>query len=343
MSGAVIFGGAGYIGRNWARRLAAQGKFGPIVLADLREPEGPLPRGVEFKLCDVRQPIHPQVPGIRPEWIFNFAAVHREPGHHPAEYFDTNLAGARRACEFAEATECAKLLFTSSISVYGPTGGPTPETAPTYPSTPYGISKLCAELIHEGWSRAVPNRRLIVCRPGVVYGPGDPGNILRMIRAVRRGYFVFPGTSALRKSYAYIEGLLDAFEFALDRPEALLCYNYVEAQTETIGDMVRIIRRELGCWSPLISVPSGLLQVVAAGLQWLTRGKTPIHPARVRKAATPTHILPQRLQELGFRFRYDFRSSLEHWRSESPEDFGLTATDAQEALRLQTARRQVES
>ena len=321
MTMAIIFGGAGYIGRNLAKRLAAGKRFDRIILADIRSAELPLPPQVEFQQCDVRNSILTQMDGLKPDWIFNFAAVHREPGHEPAEYFDTNLAGARNVCAFAEATGCANLLFTSSISVYGPTKGATAETSPTYPRTPYGISKLCAELIHEGWLRAGKDRRLIICRPGVIYGPGDPGNILRMIRAVQRGYFFFPGTTTLRKSYGYVEGLVDSFEFAMARLESHLLFNYVETETETIGNLVQIIRQQLGCSTPVISIPLWLLQPLATGMQLLTKGRSPIHPDRVRKAATPTHIVPERLKELGFKFNYDFSSSLNHWRSMSPQDF----------------------
>ena len=336
MTSAVIFGGTGYIGGNWARRLAAGKRFDRIILADIRLGKSPLPPQVEFQECDVRKPILPQIDGVKPDWIFNFAAVHREPGHEPAEYFDTNLPGARNVCAFAEATGCLNLLFTSSISVYGPTLGATAETSPTYPRTPYGISKLCAELIHEGWLWAGKNRRLIVCRPGVIYGPGDPGNILRMVRAVQRGYFFFPGTTTLRKSYGYIEGLIDSFEFAMAHAEPHLRYNYVEAETETIGRLVQIIRQQLDCSAPVISIPLWVLQPVAAGVQLITKGKSPIHPARVRKAATPTHIVPQRLKELGFRFNYDFRSSLDHWRTISPQDFLDRSKNGQTILRTGT-------
>jgi nucleoside-diphosphate-sugar epimerase len=322
MAHTIIFGGTGYIGRNWAIRLAAQDEFNRIILADIRHPDGPLPPRVEFQLCDVRQPISSQLSCAEPDWIFNFAAVHREPGHEPAEYFDTNLAGARNVCAFADATGCQNILFTSSISVYGPTTGATTETSPTYPRTPYGISKLCAEFIHEGWQKNQPYRRLVICRPGVIYGPGDPGNILRMIRAVQRGYFVFPGPLTLRKSYGYVHGLLESFEFAIAQAEQLLRYNYVEAETETIGELVHIVRRQLRCSAPMLSVPLWLLEPTAAVLQLVTRGQSPVHPARVRKAATPTHIVPQQLKELGFQFRYDFQSSLEHWRSQAPLDFG---------------------
>ncbi len=321
MNSCVIFGGAGYVGYRWAIRLAEKKQFARIVLADLRPPMVTLPDGVEFVLCDVRKPIEPQLTNARPDWIFNFSAVHREPGHAREEYFDTNLPGARNVCAFAEQTGCKNILFTSSIAVYGPTNGATAETSPLYPVSPYGISKLAAELIQEGWRQAGQERRLLVCRPGVVYGPGDPGNILRMIRAVKKGVFVFPGSKQLRKSYAYIEGLLDSFEFVMARPESQLTYNYVERETEPLGTLVQIVQEQLGKKIPTFTAPLPLLQMAAAVTQVLTAGRSPVHPARVRKVATSTHIVPQMLQDLGFKFRYDFRASLKDWATKAPEDF----------------------
>lgn len=70
---AVIFGGTGYIGRNCAKRLADRKIFNRIILADIRRAEFPLPPRVEFQECDVRKPILPQLGGLKPDWIFNFA------------------------------------------------------------------------------------------------------------------------------------------------------------------------------------------------------------------------------------------------------------------------------
>jgi nucleoside-diphosphate-sugar epimerase len=321
MTSYLILGGSGYIGFKWAERLAARGRVGEIILADTRPPQTPLPPGARFVLCDVRKPLAPQLGALRPEWIFNFAAVHREPGHAREEYFDTNLPGARHVCAYATATGCPNILFTSSIAVYGPTAGATSEASPKYPTTPYGISKLGAELIQEGWQGAQPGRRLIVCRPGVVYGPGDPGNILRMIRAVKKGIFVFPGSKQLRKSYAYIEGLLDSFEFTLARAEGQLTYNYVEQETEPLGRLVELVQQQLGKKVPTFTAPLFLLTSAAFAVQVLTGGRSAIHPARVRKAATATHIVPQQLQDWGFVFRYDFAASLRDWAKKSPQDF----------------------
>ena len=319
MKRCILFGGSGYIGTMLARRFAETGRFDEIVIADMQSPAA-LPPGARHVSCDVREPIPPVV-GESAEWIFHFAAVHREPGHTDEEYFATNVPGGRHVCEFAERIGCRNITFTSSIAVYGPTTGATDESAPLHPTTAYGRSKQEAEAIHAAWQTTAPGRRLMIVRPGVIYGPGDPGNVLRMIRALHRGYFVFPGSTAIRKSYGYIHGLLDAFEFAMQRSEPALTFNYVERETVTIGEMAKIVRQFLGVSAPVLALPAWLLMPVAWLAQRATGGRSALHPVRVRKAATPTWIVPARLAELGFNFRYDFETSLADWRERAPQDF----------------------
>ena len=316
----IIFGGAGYIGIRLARHLREHG-WDHVLLGDIKPPHDPLPSGVIYVPCDVRHPIAEQIPGGEVDWLFNFAAVHREPGHAFREYFDTNLPGARNVCTYADQIGCKNILFTSSIAVYGEITGPTDEYSTPYPDTGYGISKLCAELIHEAWQSRDPARRVIIVRPGVVYGPGDPGNMLRMIRALQKGIFVMPGDGSVRKSYAYIYGLLESVEFMLSRPEPSLCYNYVEKETETLRDLVGRVTALLGIRRPRARIPKQALIAIARMAQLVTGGRSPIHPVRVRKAAKSTHIVPAQLIRLGFEFRYDFAESLRHWMSVAPEDF----------------------
>ena len=318
---AIIFGGTGYIGTRLAVHLRDQG-WRRIQLADIKPPVGALPPGIDFVRCDVRLPIEAQIGAAEADWIFNFAAIHREPGHAYREYFDTNLPGARNVCAYAELIRCANILFTSSIAVYGDIIGPTDERTATYPNTAYGISKLCAEIIHEGWREAGSNRRLVIVRPGVVYGPGEPGNMLRMIQALQRGRFIFPGDGSVRKSYAYIFGLLESMEFMLARPEPCLRYNYVEKETEPLRALVDHVAALLGIRPPKLRAPAVLLMSAARLAQLATNGRSPLHPMRVRKAAQSSHIVPAELIRLGFDFRYDFPSSLRHWISVAPEDFG---------------------
>ncbi|MFZ5981795.1 MAG: NAD-dependent epimerase/dehydratase family protein [Candidatus Zixiibacteriota bacterium] len=321
MSTCVIFGGAGFIGTHLARHYLETGRFTHCHLADIRESALDGDKGVSTSLTDVRRPIPENLVTEPPEWIINLAAIHREPGHVREEYFETNLAGARNVCAYADRVGCDNIYFTSSISVYGPTTGPTDEGSPIQPSTPYGGSKYPAELIHEMWLRAKPGRRLMISRPGVIYGPGDPGNILRMINAIKRGYFAYPGSPKIYKSYGYIYGLLDSIDFVMDSEMEYFVYNYVETPTQMLGELVKTVKQTLSRRALVLSIPLWVLLPISKTIQVLAGFKNPIHPVRVRKAATPTHIVPQALIDKGFTFTYDFASSLIHWQATAPEDF----------------------
>jgi len=339
MKRCVIFGGAGFIGTHLTRHFLATGRFQHVHVADIRPTVLEGVPGVSYSRTDVREPIPDGLVAESPAWIFNLAAIHREPGHQPEEYFDTNLSGARNICSYAEAVDCRNVYFTSSISVYGPTSGPTRESSPHRPTTPYGCSKLPAELIHEGWRRAGAGRRLLISRPGVVYGPGDPGNIMRMIRAIKKGYFAYPGRPDVMKSYAYIYGFIDSVDFVMAREENHITYNYVETPTEPLADLVTTVKSFLNCKALVLPLPLGVLVPAARLIQVLLGSRNPIHPVRVRKAATSTHIIPQTLLDLDFDFKYDFAQSLEHWRRVSPSDFDFSEAVPPECKRLTLIRK----
>jgi nucleoside-diphosphate-sugar epimerase len=322
MSCIVIFGGTGYIGMSLARYWLKSGRATQIVLADIVAPKEPLDARMRFVRCDVREPIAADLAPQPVSWIFNFAAVHREPGHAAHEYFDTNLKGARNVCDFAERVGCDNICFTSSISVYGPSMQPSDESARLCPTSPYGGSKAMAELIHQLWLERSERRRLIMVRPGVVFGPHDPGNIGRMVQAIRRGYFAFPGSTNIHKSYAYIYGLLESIDFVIDSGERCVVYNYVETPTETLKQIADETKAFVGSRAPILSLPASLLIPVAHVVQFLRKGRSSIHPVRVRKAGMPTHIVPRRLKDMGFEFRYPFAKALEHWAMQVPSDFG---------------------
>jgi nucleoside-diphosphate-sugar epimerase len=330
MKTCIIFGGSGYIGSKIVERFLEKKRFDKIIQIDIQDPTISF-QDVQFIRADVREslldlPILRDEISVKDSWIFNLAAIHREPGHKQKEYFDTNIKGAEHVIEFANDIGIDNIFFTSSIAPYGRSLEQRDEKSMLYSETPYGISKGYAEYIHKIWQLKDANkRRLIICRPSVIYGPGDPGNILRMIKAIKSGFFFYPGSSDIIKGYGYIYGLLDSIEFTcFEKDEKLITYNYAENPTVPMKKLGDIIQTFLGIKRTIPTIPISALVVVASILQIMGKpfGKfSSIHPVRVRKAGFPTNVKPQYLIDNGFEFKYGFEESLKHWMSVSPEDF----------------------
>lgn len=326
----ILIGGSGYIGRNLLRYLLRHDFADKYLVLDIEELSGfreELINGmVDFHRVDVREKIDYSFANIDLEnsWIFNFAAVHREPGHEYREYFDTNVPGAKNVCQFASRLGIRNILFTSSIAPYGKSLGERSEKSFLYPETAYGISKALAEGIHKEWLAENNERRLVIVRPSVIFGPKDPGNVYRMIKGLRNGTFVLPNGGNIIKGYGYIFGLVESMLFVIKKRERIIIYNYAENPLEPLNQMVEITKKEFGYKRPTLKLSVSLLAVIAFFIQKgfnIIGKKSDIHPVRVRKAGFPTNIKPQYLIDNGFEFKYDFRNAIKHWRMVSPEDF----------------------
>jgi nucleoside-diphosphate-sugar epimerase len=324
---AIIFGGAGYIGRNMVSEFLKSNVFDEYIICDIRELDDfKHEKKVIFKKIDVRNPIALDLASVNvnTSWIYNFAAIHREPGHEFQEYFDTNIPGANNVTEFASKTGIKNIYFTSSIAPYGKSMEKKTEDSELYPCTGYGISKALAEKIHAIWLRGDSSRRLIIVRPSVVFGPKDPGNVYRMIKAIKKGTFVLPDGGKVIKAYGYVFGLIDSMLFTMKRQDKLIVYNYAENPLVPLREMTEIVKREFSYNKPILKVPVKILAIIAVVLKTLLKivGKsTNIHPVRVRKAGFPTNIQPKFLIENGFEFKYSFGAALKHWNSVNPDDF----------------------
>ncbi len=164
----ILFGGSGFIGTHLIHLLnkEAMQAGDKIYDCDIVMPgeEGVVPgiveqnENVEYVRSDVRNPVELNFNPTPDDIIINLAAVHRTPGHRDEEYFETNIRGAENVTAFAEQHGIRKILFTSSIAPYGADEALKEESTLPTPNTPYGISKLVAEKIHEKWQEKPAER-----------------------------------------------------------------------------------------------------------------------------------------------------------------------------------------
>ncbi len=334
----VIFGGTGFIGTHFAAHLLANKLTERVVLADVRlspREAWPIPLQeaashgqVRTIQIDVRQPIHHAELPNHADLVVNLAAVHREPGHEAYEYFATNLPGAEHVCEWAEQVECPWIIFTSSIAPYGPTEEERDEKSLPVPISPYGASKLAAEKIHLGWQRAGQGRRLTIVRPGVVFGPGEGGNVSRMVKAVLGRYFPYMGNRQTRKAGGYVKELCQALtwvmQWQVEKGKETMLFNFTMDPAPTVEEYVNTICRVAGVERFVPSIPYPLLLGASypiAALCRLLGIHQPISPVRVRKLVRSNNIMPKFLRDHGYPYQYTLEQALADWRREKPEEW----------------------
>lgn len=317
MKFALITGASGFIGTRLVRRLASGGVR--VTALDRAEPRERLP-GVAYLTHDVRQPIDPEH-ARGADCIYNFAAVHRTPGHPPHEYYDTNVFGAANITRLAHEADVKTIVFTSSISVYGPSEDVVTEASPLRPVSDYGRSKRMAEMVHEQWRMAGGGRRLVVTRPGVIFGPGERGNYTALAQAMKRRIFAYPGRRDTIKSGGYVDELLDAIAFACARTEPYILFNFAYPDFSSTEEIVGAFKRISGFTHSPPTVPLPVLMGAACVFEVAAKVgvRTPIHRERVLKLVNSTKVWPGWLKENGYAFRSNLESALTAWRDESPD------------------------
>lgn len=338
MNSAVIFGGTGFIGVFFAQHLLNKGEADKVYLYD-REPINlktstfrkqlvASDSRIELIQGDVREPID-WVPSGTVSLIANFAAVHREPGHEDFEYYKTNLLGAENVCAWAEKVDCTRLIFTSSISPYGPSEEEKIETSLPVPTTAYGGSKLVAEKIHQIWqARDSSNRQLVIARPGVVFGPGEGGNVSRLIKAVIHRYFFYTGNQNTRKAGTYVKELCSAMLWVLTRQgstgDRVNLFNMSMNPGPSIKEYVDTVCNVAGVRRTVPSIPYPLLLAAAYTIDLVARPlgiKHPFSPVRIRKLVRSNNILPNFLVEQGYTYQYSLEDALNDWKKDCPEEW----------------------
>lgn len=324
----IITGGTGFIGTHLTNLILERYPDAKVWNLDIVKPGTPNPvvknykpavrdgekLGSTYVECDVRKPIGelPFTPTLE-DIIFNFAAVHRTPGHKDIEYFETNIRGAEHVCEFAEKYGIKKMVFTSSIAPYGAAEElKTEDTLPT-PNTAYGISKLVAEKIHIAWQKGGTDRQLLIVRPGVVFGKGENGNFSRLYKGIKDHMFAYPGRKDTIKACVYVKELVRFILWDIEeRNDSFNIYNCTFEPAYTIEEIVKAMKKVTGLtqWVPYI--PNSIIMPMAICAK-MVGSPMGICPARVKKLQISTNICGKKLKESGYQFKWTFEDALKDW------------------------------
>ena len=156
-------------------------------------------------------------------------------------YRRANLESLVSVARAASQARVRRLVFVSSIGVNGSStyGTPFTEADQPLPSEPYAITKFEAE-------RALAEELLdsltdwVVLRPPLVYGPGCPGNLERLIKLASSAPVLPFGSVHALRTLISIDNLIDALLIASHHP-AVSRRVFVVADSEDI-DVAGILK-----------------------------------------------------------------------------------------------------
>ena len=263
----LITGATGFVGRQLIPVLEERGHALTLAVRSA-DSEKRLPRGVRHTVVvgDIDDSTRWREALQGADAVVHLAArahVMQEGPDEEAAFARVNASGTQHLVEQAVNAGVGHFVLMSSVgAVTTQSDARVTLDTPCTPDTPYGRSKRAAEcaLIE----RAAGRMAWTILRPTLVYGPGNPGNMERLIALTKRGLPLPFGAIRNRRSFTFVRNLTDVTAVALSHPNARdATYLVADGDDLSTPELVDKIASHLGVRAPLFPVPSPVMHAAA--------------------------------------------------------------------------------
>ncbi|MBX9878620.1 MAG: NAD-dependent epimerase/dehydratase family protein [Candidatus Obscuribacterales bacterium] len=284
----VITGASGLIGTALTKRLSShplrlqvrrRARLSPeIAVSNVQVKE------IDFESCSDNS-ISAILQGA--DTVIHSAGLVHKPEAGYGEYELLNVRATEQIATLAAKAGVKTFVFLSTSAVYG--SGPfenISESAPLKAETPYAVSKLRCEQFLKNLGTF---ERTIVIRPALVFGEGDRGNLISLIRQINTGKYFNIGGNKAEKSLIYAADVAEAIALLLEKSAAgYQEYNVANPETISVTELSNQIALCLKKNNKLVSVPEPLLRAGASVLQGVLGNKAPVSNSKLDKLTTTT-------------------------------------------------------
>jgi dihydroflavonol-4-reductase len=263
---AFVTGGTGFIGGQLVRKLRERGDE---VVALVRSPEkaGELKQlGVQLVEGDLTavDAIRRGVEGA--DAAIHGAAIYKVgiPKSQHEEMYETNVRGTERVLDAAIQAGVPRIVYVSTVNVFGNTNGETVDE--TYERPQNGYLSYYDETKYESHQVALDRIRkgapIVIVQPGGVYGPNDHSEIGNMIDQFRSGKLPAVPFPDLGFNLVHVEDVADGCILALDKGEVGESY-VLGGEISTMRGMLEKVAAIEGKKPPKRTLPTGLIKMIA--------------------------------------------------------------------------------
>lgn len=242
------------------------------------------------------------------------AAQHRDDVTPVSLYYDTNVGGMQTTLKAMEKNGCRRIIFFSSVAVYGLNKVNPDEEHPKDPFNHYGKSKWQAEQVLQEWYESHRDWNINIVRPTVIFGERNRGNVYNLLKQISSGKFLMVGRGENKKSMAYVGNIVAFVKFLVEHKTAgYNVFNYVDKPDFNMNDLVNIVEKTLKKHIPATHFPYWM--GMAGGycfdlLAKITGKKLTISSVRVKKFCATTEFNADRMRKSGFKAPYTLKEGL---------------------------------
>ncbi len=316
----LVTGATGFVGRHLCHHFI---ELGYDVRGTYRRPSPALDElaDVEWtRIADIGPDTEWMEALAGVQYVVHLAALAHQVGKKGMgrldEFMRVNAAGTRRLAEQSqEAGTVRRIVYMSSIgAVRSLSDQRITAATPCQPDTDYGKSKLAGELAIQETLRDKPD--WCVLRPTLVYGPGNPGNMARLLKLVQTGLPLPLASIDNRRSFIFVGNLVDAITTMLMHPSASRkTFLVSDGQDVSTPGLIRILADQAGLRVRLVPLPVGVLRLIGKagdGLESLLGLSTGLDTYSVeRLIGSLTVDSTAIMHEIGWSPPYTLRQGLE--------------------------------
>jgi nucleoside-diphosphate-sugar epimerase len=294
----TLIGGSGFVGTRLVTRLVAAGHT--VRIADKNDSK----KYPHLRLyTDVREPDALEKALAGSDVVVNLAAEHRDDVTPKSLYDEVNVSGAENVCNVCTKLGIKRIIFTSSVAVYGFAPLGTDETGKINYFNDYGRTKWLAEEKYRAWLASGLENSLTIIRPTVIFGEQNRGNVYNLLRQIAGGKFFMVGKGTNVKSMAYVENVAAFIEYNLSNTPGEHLFNYIDKPDFDMNTLVIEVHRILGKSGRLFHWPYWMGYIGSLCFDLLAkivRKKLPISSVRVKKFCANTMFKSVNIQKTNF-------------------------------------------
>lgn len=260
-----VTGGTGFIGGAVVRQLRARGDD---VVALVRNPAKGAP--LEALGCTLVAGDLGDEPAIRAgiegcDAVIHAAAVYEVgiPASERGPMREANVGGTERVLGAALAAGVGKVVYVSTVGVFGNTHGQVVDETYEHPGTGF-----TSEYEKTKWEAHQVARRLIgeglpcvIVQPGGVYGPGDTSSVGRLLDQFLDGKMPLIPFPELGMCLTHVEDIAAGILLALDQGRAGEAY-VLGGPVTTVREAIGVVAAATGRKAPKHALPTGLMKAL---------------------------------------------------------------------------------